>query len=185
MTGAVGRIAGAAHRSLAELVGVAAKGSLGDFAFRRAVEGQATVFQVVDDLDGFLHHDLHRVLVGQVIAALYGVEHVPFPVVLVQVAERGPDAALSGARVRPHRVELADDGRLCVLREMQGGHQAGPSTSHDYGVIALRAFCHSMILGTLVEVKSIGPACVPYRIHCGLKVTMTTTPSVRNTAPIT
>ena len=113
---------------------MAAEAALGDLAVRRAVEGQAHVLQVVDRLDGLAAHDLDGVLVGQVVAALDGVEHVPLPVVLLEVAERRADAALGGAGVRAGRVELAEDGDVGLAGHLHGGHQARAAGPDDHGV---------------------------------------------------
>ena len=89
---------------------------LRDLAFRRAAEGQAPVLQVVNGFDGLAAEDLRRVLVNEVVAALDRIEHVPFPVVFLQVAQRRSDAALGRPRVRPRRVQLAQDRHLSVRR---------------------------------------------------------------------
>ena len=87
-------------------------------------------------LDGLLGQDLGGVLVDQVVAALDRVVHVPFPVVLFQVAQRRADATLGGAGVRPGRVELGQDGRADARAgELQRGPQAGPAGPHDEGLV--------------------------------------------------
>ena len=60
-------------------------------------------------LDRLARQDLGRVLVDQVVAALDRVEHVPLPVVLLEVAEGGTHAALRRAGVGAGRVELGED----------------------------------------------------------------------------
>ena len=98
MAGAVGGVAGAAHGRFAEVAGVPAEAALIDLAFRRAVERQAHVLQFEHRVDRFARQHFGGVLIDEVVAALDGVEHVPVPVVFFDVAERGADAALRGAR---------------------------------------------------------------------------------------
>ena len=117
---------------------MAAEAPLVDLAVRRAVEGQAHVLQVDDRVDGLARQDLGRVLVDEVVATLDGVEHVPLPVVLLLVAERGADAALRGAGMGARRVELGEDGRLdAVAGELEGGPQAGAARADDHGRVVV------------------------------------------------
>ncbi len=109
VAGPVGGEAGPADRPLAEVAGVAAEPALVDLAVGRPVERQAHVLELDHRLDRLAGEHLGRVLVGQVVTALDGVEHVPLPVVLLEVAERGTDTALGGAGVGAGRVELGQD----------------------------------------------------------------------------
>ena len=61
------------------------------------------MLELVDDLRRHLAHVLDRVLVAEPVRALDRVVHVPEPVVLGHVAERGADAALRRDRVRARR----------------------------------------------------------------------------------
>ena len=107
VAGAVGRGAGALHRLLAVVGGVAAERALVDRAVRVAVERHAEVLELVDDLRRLAAHELDRVLVAEPVGALDGVVEVVVPVVLAHVAERGADAALRRDRVRAGREHLA------------------------------------------------------------------------------
>ena len=111
VAGAVGGVAGPAHRRLAVVAGVAAEAALVDLAVGRAVERQAHVLEVEDRVDRLLREDLGGILVDEVVAALDGVEGVPLPGVLFDVGERRGHAALRRARVGAGRVELRDDRR--------------------------------------------------------------------------
>ena len=131
--GVVGGVAGALDGGLAEVARVPAEPPLRDPAVGRAVERQAPVLEPVNRLDRVARQDLGRVLVGEVVAALDRVEHVPEPVVRLLVPERGADAALRRAGVRADRDELADDGGADVRGELQRRHQpraAGPDHDH-------------------------------------------------------
>ena len=109
VAGAVGGVAGAAHRRFAVIARVPAERPLSDLPFRRAAERQAPVLELVNRFDGFAAKDFDRVLVGQIVAALDRVKHVPFPVVFFEVAKRGADAALRGAGMGTDGIEFGDD----------------------------------------------------------------------------
>mmetsp|Transcript_21674 Transcript_21674/g.84431 ORF Transcript_21674/g.84431 Transcript_21674/m.84431 type:complete len:640 (+) Transcript_21674:4098-6017(+) len=148
VAGAVGRGAGALHRLLAVVGGVAAEGALVDGAVGIAVEGHAEVFEFVHDLGRFAAHELDRVLVTQPVGALDGVVEVVVPVVLAHVAERGTDAALGGHGVRAGREDLGQHGHVeAGARQLQRGAHAGATGPDDDHVeLAGRNFCrhHSL-----------------------------------------
>ncbi len=136
VAGPVGREAGALDGPLPEFAGVAAEPALVDLALGRPVEGQAHVLELDHRLDRLAGQDLGRVLVDEVVAALDGVEHVPLPVVLLEVAEGGTHAALGGARVGAGRVELGQDGGVDPgLGQLEGRPQAGAAGPDDQGVV--------------------------------------------------
>ena len=124
VAGPVGREAGAADGRLAEVAGVAAEPALVDLAVGRAVERQAHVLELDHRLDGLVGQHLGRVLVDEVVAALDGVEHVPLPAVLLEVAERRADAALGGAGVGAGR-DRAWSGRR--WRRLRGPAREPPT----------------------------------------------------------
>ncbi len=134
MAGAVGGVARAAHRPLAEVARVAAEAALVDLAVVGAVEGQAPVLQIVDRVDGLARQHLGGILVRQVVATFDGVEHMPLPVVFFLVAQRRRHAALRRAGVRARGIELADDGDAGVVRELHRGHQARAARADDHDI---------------------------------------------------
>ncbi len=133
MAGAVRGGAGALRDALAELRGHAAEGPLVDAPFLRAGERHAVVLELDHRRGSLLAHELDRILVAQPVRALDGVVHVPAPVVLAHVAERGADAALRGHGVAARRKELGDaGGGKSRLRQTQRGAQAGAARAdHD------------------------------------------------------
>ena len=131
VAGVVGRIAGAAHRSLAKVVGVAAKGPLGDPAVRGAVEGQPPVLQLVYRLDGLLGHRLGCVLIDQVVAAFDRIKGMPLPQVFLAVAQGRANATLRRARVGPGGIELAEDRHAADLAQFQGCPQSRAASTDD------------------------------------------------------
>ena len=134
VAGAVGGEAGAAHRPGAVVVGVAAEAPLVDPAVGGAVERHPHVLEVVDGLDRLPAHDLGRVLVDQVVAALDGVEGVPLPVVLLDVGQGGAHPALGGPGVGAGRVQLGDHRRPAPPGALERRPQAGPPGSDDHHV---------------------------------------------------
>ncbi len=96
--------------------GGAAEGACAEVAALVAVEGDAGVLQPQDLAGRLPRHDLHRVLIGEVVGALDRVEGVRLPGVLW--VERGVDAAGGGDGMGAHRVDLRDDrhGRARLSR---------------------------------------------------------------------
>ena len=133
--GAVGRVAGSLDRRLTVVARVAPEAPLVDLALRGAVEGKAHPLELEDRVDRLLAHDVDRVLIGEEVATLDGVEGVPLPRVLFDVRERGAHPALRGSGVRPGRVELGDDGGLASLAGFERRPQPGAAGADDDGVV--------------------------------------------------
>mmetsp|Transcript_27816 Transcript_27816/g.68381 ORF Transcript_27816/g.68381 Transcript_27816/m.68381 type:complete len:665 (+) Transcript_27816:128-2122(+) len=128
--------------ALAEVQRLPAERALVDLAVVRAREGQPVVLQLDHRLGGLAAHVLDGVLVPQPVRALDGVVRVPAPVVLAHVAQRGVDAALRRHRVRPRGKQLGDARSLeAVLRQADGGAQAGAARAHHHGVILVVDDC--------------------------------------------
>ena len=137
VAGAVGGITGAAHRRLAVVAGVPAEAALVDAALGGPVERHPHLLEVEHRVDGFPAHDLHRVLVGEVVAALDGVERVPFPVVVFDVGQRRAHAALGGAGVAACRVQLGEHRRAHPRARLDRGAHAGPARADDHHVVPM------------------------------------------------
>ena len=133
VAGAVGRRAGAAHRGLAEVLGVAAEGPLVDAAVVQARKGKPHMLQLDDHLGGHAAHELDGVLVAQPVGALDRVPHVEMPVVRLHVAQGCADAALGAYRVASGGKHLADDGGVHLAAGLQGGPQPGAAGAHHQG----------------------------------------------------
>ena len=97
--GAVGSVAAASHWPFTVVARVATETALINLPVWRAVEREPHALQLNHCRDRFACKDLSRILVGQVVTTLDGVEHVPLPVVLFNIAECGADTALCCARV--------------------------------------------------------------------------------------
>ncbi len=143
MAGAVGGIAGAPDGAFAIVARVPAEAALVDAAIGHAIEGQAPMFQVIHRVDGFAGQHLGGVLVREVVATLHGVEHVPFPVIFFDVAQRGSYAALRRASVRACGIEFRDDGDAGVARKLAGRHQSRAARANDHHIEFM--ICHKFL----------------------------------------
>ena len=116
--------------------GHAAEGPHADTAVRFPAPGAAPVLHL-DHLERRLPHEhLDHVLVGQVVAALDGVEGVP--VEAVGLPKHGRAAALGGDRVAAHGIDLGDH-RHAQFGVGLGGRDGRPDarqpTPHDQDVV--------------------------------------------------
>src|SRR6267154_569896 len=99
MPGAVGGRAGALRGPLAVMGGHAAERALIYLTLFGARERHPPVLELVDRGRRIAAHIFDRVLVAEPVRSLDGVVHVPAPVVLAHIAERGRNSAL-----RRHRM---------------------------------------------------------------------------------
>src|SRR5574340_229727 len=139
MAGAVG--SGTRPRGLlaAEVLRLAAEGTLVDGAVVEARERQPHVLEFVYCAGGLTAHELDRILIPQPVAALDRVVHVPFPAVVVDVGKRGGDAALRRHGVRARRENLGHHRDLVVgARELQRCAQSGAAAADDERIEAPR-----------------------------------------------
>lgn len=84
---------------------------------------------------------MDSILVAKPVGALDSVVHVPPPVVLVHVAERGVDAALSSDRVASRGEKLGDASRVeAGLGQAEGSTQTGAAGTNNDGVILMVLF---------------------------------------------
>ena len=103
MAGAVCGGASALHRrAFAHILHMAAKGALIDGAIVIARERYASMFQFVNGRRRFTHHIFNRILITQPVRALYGVVHVPCPMVgrVILQARRNPALCSNGVAAR-------------------------------------------------------------------------------------
>jgi hypothetical protein len=122
--------------------GVAAEPALVDEPLFGPVERQPHVLEVENRLDRLPAHDLGRVLVHQVVAALHRVVGVPLPVVLLHVPDGGAHAALGGAGVAPGGVELGDDGGRRPAGRFQRSPKTGPAPADYQTVVSMKVEVH-------------------------------------------
>jgi len=81
---------------------------------------------------------VYSVLIPQPITAFYRVVHVPAPVILAHVAERGVDAALGRDGVGAGGEELGDAGCFeAGFGETDGCAEAGAAGAYDDGVVVV------------------------------------------------
>ncbi len=137
VAGAVRGVARPAHGGLAVVAGVSAEPALVDASLGGAVERHAHLLEVQHRVDGFLAHDLDGVLVGEVVAALDGVEGVPLPVVIFDVGQRRAHSALRRAGVAAGRVQLRQHCGACPRTGLDRGPHARASCADDHDVVAM------------------------------------------------
>ncbi len=138
VAGAVRRRAGALRGAFAEMGGHAAEGALVDAAVLGARERQAVMVELVDRVRRLAAEIFDGVLIAEPVRPLDGVVHVPAPVVLAHVAERGGDAALGGDGMRAGGEDLGDVGGLQAgLAGAERGAQAGAAGADDHHVIGV------------------------------------------------
>ena len=179
VAGPVGGGAGALRDALAEIGRHAAEGALVDLAVRRPAEGHAVMLQLDDRRDRFLAHIFDGVLVAQPVGALDGVVHVPAPVVVAHIAERGGDAALGRNGVGAGREDLGDaGGAQALFGHAEGRAQAGAAGADDHDVILvfddLVGFGHSS--------SFLSPRSPPYAPKASLRTEIMAIPPNRSAA---
>ena len=136
MAGAIGGGAGALRDALAVVRGHAAERPLVDLAVFPARERQTPMLELVDRFRRVAAEIFDGVLVAQPVRPLHGVVHMPAPVVLAHVAERGGDAALRRDRMRARRKHLGDaGGAQSRFAAADDGAQAGAAGADDDHVV--------------------------------------------------
>ena len=136
--GPVSRSAGTLHGALAEFAGHAAEGALVDLAFIGPGEGHSPMLQLVNSGGRFTAEIFNRVLVAQPVRPFDGVVHVPAPVILTHIAERGSDAALCGNRVGARWENFGDTGGFQAgLCGAQGSTEARAASAHNHDIICM------------------------------------------------
>ena len=140
VAGAIRRGAGPIrHVALGIFRRVAAEPPLVDLAGIGTAERHAQMLELDDRMDRLAAHICDRVLVAEPIGAPDRVEHVPAPIVFLDIAERGADPALRGDGVAARRKDLGDAGRVQTGRDHaerrpQSG-AAGTENDHVEGVV--------------------------------------------------
>ena len=136
VTGAIRRGAGSLGRAFAEVGRHSAERALVDPPVLGAREGDPEVFELDDGGDRLAAHVLDRVLIAEPVRPLHRVVHVPPPVVLAHVAERGAHAALGRHRVAAGRKELGHAGGCDPFGgETERRAQACPARADDDGIV--------------------------------------------------
>ena len=142
MAGAIRCRAGPLCCALAKPGRHAAERSLVNLAIFGAREGHSVVLQLDNRVGRFLAHVLDRVLVTQPVRTFHCVIHVPAPVVLAHVAQRGADTALRSYCVAARRKYLGDARRLEVLmgQPERCAQARAAGTDNDNVVIVVNKF---------------------------------------------
>ncbi len=129
---------GALGRRLAIFLHMAAEGALIDLALVRAAEGHAEMLELDDGRHGVAAHVFDRVLVAQPVRPLDRVVHMPVPVVLAHIAERGGDATLGRDGVGAGGKHLGHArGFQARLHASQHRAQAGAAAADNDDIIGV------------------------------------------------
>ena len=134
VAGAVGGIAGTAHGGFTEIARMSTKATLVNAPVLGAIEREAAMFQFVDGVDGLAGQNFRRRLIDEIVAALDGIVHVPFPMVFFLIAQGGRHATLCRARVRARRIDLAQHGNAGsgqVASRPSGPRHLTPQSPHQ------------------------------------------------------
>ncbi len=139
VTRPVGGGAGAHRRvALAVVLHLAAERALIDPPVLGARKRHAKMLELDDRGDRVATHVFDRVLVAEPVRAFDRVVHVPTPIVLVHISERGADPALRRHGVATGREDFADASSLEPLdRRSQGRPQTRAAGADDDDVIAV------------------------------------------------
>ena len=125
----------------AEIGRHAAEGALIDFAILGAAERHSVMLKLVDGSRSVAAQILDGVLVAEPVGPLYGVIHVPAPVVPAHIAESRGDAALCGYGVRPGWKNLRDARRLEPrLRAAKGRAKPGAARPYHHDIKGVRLY---------------------------------------------
>ena len=100
VTRAVGSVTCATHGGFTVIAGMPAKTTLIDAPLGGTVEGKTHFFKVEHGVNGFFRHNLCRILIDKVVAALDGVKGMPLPVVFLHIGQSGAHTALCRTGVR-------------------------------------------------------------------------------------
>src|SRR5689334_19924476 len=108
MTGPIGGGASTLGDAFAEIRGHATEGALIDLSFLGARKWHAEMFELVNRFWGVATEIFDCVLIAEPVRAFDGVIHMPAPIILAHVAERGGDAALCRDGMASSRKDLRD-----------------------------------------------------------------------------
>jgi hypothetical protein len=80
-------------------------------------------------------HEFDRVLVAEPVGTLDGIVHVPRPVILLGIAERGSHTTLRRNRVRTRREDLGQHSRLQAgFGQLDSRTQTGATGTDDHRI---------------------------------------------------
>src|SRR4029077_16537415 len=100
-------------------------------------------------------HIFDGVLVAQPVGPLDGVVHVPAPVVLAHIAERGAEAALRRDSMAAGREDLADaSGRESCGGHAESGAQTGAAAPDNHDIVGV-------MLDRIGGAHASSPSCLP------------------------
>ena len=99
MTGSVGCSTGPLDGLFTHIRRVSTEGALINGSVGIAIKRHSKVLKLIDHLGCLTAHKLNGILVTKIVRALYRIEHMPIPIVVAHIAQRGANPALGRHRV--------------------------------------------------------------------------------------
>merc|ERR1719162_20041 len=114
------------------------KGTLVDFSFRGAGEGQTKRFKFKDHLRGKAAHVLDGILITKPIRALDSVISMPTPIILGHVCKSGIDTTLCCHGVRAGWENFSDACRLQPMTDTtSGGAETSTASTNHHSIVTV------------------------------------------------
>jgi hypothetical protein len=144
-SGMVCGIAGSLYRFLAVIPGMTTEVPLGDLPLGSATERNSHVLQLIDGPRRILDQNLYGILIPQVIASLDGIVEIPFPTVLLLIAERSGDPSLGRSGMGSRRKNFTDDRHIGLAHTLDRCPKACQTGSHNDDIVLEDHFDRSPI----------------------------------------
>jgi len=128
-------ITGPFYRFLAIIPGMTSEISLGDLALRGSAERNPHMLQFINRPWGVLDHDLHSILIAEVVTPFHGIKEMPFPVIFLFIANGCGNPSLSCARVRTRRQDLGNHSHIGLASTDNSRSKPGQACSHNDNIV--------------------------------------------------
>jgi hypothetical protein len=134
-SGMVCGITGPLYRFFTIIPGMTTKVPLSDLSFGSATERNSHVLQFIDGSRRILDQDLYGILISQVVASLDGVIEIPFPMILLLIAERSGDPSLGCSGMGSRGKNLTDDGHIGLAHTLDRCPKSSQTGSHNDDIV--------------------------------------------------
>jgi hypothetical protein len=144
-SGMVCGITGPFHRFLTIIPGMTTEVPLSDLSFGSAAERNTHMLQLIDGSRRVFDQDLDGILIPQVVASLDGVVEIPFPMILLFIAERSGDPSLGRSGMGSRRKNLTDDSHIGLAHALDRCPKSCQTSSHNDDIVFEDHFDRSSI----------------------------------------
>ncbi len=134
-SGMVRSIAGPLHRLLSVIPGMATEVSLGDLSLGCATERNSHVLQLIDDPRRILDQDLDGILIPQIVASFDRIVEMPFPMILLLIAQWSSNSALGCSGMRSRGENFADDRHIGLADALDRCPKSCQTGSHNDDIV--------------------------------------------------